>query len=159
MNMPYIPAVLYTLIHLLFAVVFVHIAPEPTTTFVTGSQLVAHAVGDYVLQSHWMAVEKGRGWWAAALHGASYTVPFLLLTHSPIALLVIGTSHALVDRYRVAKYVVWARNTLGGFSAPWEECSATGMPLEVPSYLSAWLVIIVDNVIHVLINAAVIRWL
>lgn len=155
---PYIPAVLYTLLHLLFAVVFVYVAPEPMTTFITGSQLVAHATGDYVLQSHWMAVEKGKGWGAAMLHGASYTVPFLLLTHSPMALLVIGASHAVVDRYRVAKYVVWVRNTLGGFSAPWDECSTTGMPLEVPAYLSTWLMIIVDNVIHVLINAAAIRW-
>lgn len=156
---PLIPAVLYALIHLLLAVVFVYVAPETPSTFITGSQLVAHAVGDYVLQSHWMAVEKGRGWGAAALHGASYTVPFLLLTHSPVALLTIGVTHTVVDRYRVAKYVVWARNTLGGFHSPWEECSTTGMPLEVPTYLSAWLVIIVDNVIHVLINAASIRWL
>ncbi len=155
----YVPGVLYTLIHLLLAVVFVHIAPEPMTTFVTGSQLMAHVVGDYVLQSHWMAVEKGRGWGAAVLHGLSYMVPFLLLTHSPLALLVISASHVVVDRYRLAKYVVWARNTLGGFHSPWEECSTTGMPMEVPAYLSAWLMIIVDNVIHVLINAAAIRWL
>ena len=27
----------------------------------TADQLVAHAVGDYILQSHWMATEKTKG--------------------------------------------------------------------------------------------------
>jgi hypothetical protein len=45
----------------------------------TASQIVAHLVGDYVLQSDWMALEKtepGRkGWIAALVHGLVYTIP------------------------------------------------------------------------------------
>ena len=42
-------------------------------------QLVAHAVGDHVLQSDWCANEKTKWSAAAAIHVAPYVVPFLLL--------------------------------------------------------------------------------
>jgi hypothetical protein len=149
----------YVLIHLIIAVVLVYLPVELRTTFVTGTQLVAHGVGDYILQSHWMALGKTSRWSVAALHAASYTVPFLLLTHSPLALLTIALTHAVIDRYRLARYVVWARNALGGMPLAWEECSSTGMPSETPTFLSVWLLIITDNLLHVIINGAAIRWL
>ncbi len=153
-----LPGLGYALLHLLAAVVLVHLPVEQATSFVTGTQLVAHGVGDYVLQSHWMAMEKGKRWWVAGLHAASYTVPFLLLTHSPIALLIIAITHAIIDHFRLARFVVWARNALGGNPLPWAECSSTGMPVEAPAYLATWLVIIADNVMHVVINAVSIKW-
>ena len=39
---------------------------------------LAHMVGDYVIQSHWMAVEKTKRWWPAIAHGVTYGLPFLL---------------------------------------------------------------------------------
>ena len=41
----------------------------------TADQLVAHAVGDYILQSHWMATEKTKQHFAAAAHAVVYTLP------------------------------------------------------------------------------------
>ena len=46
----------------------------------TADQLVAHAVGDYILQSDWMANEKTKRSLAAAVHALTYALPFLLLT-------------------------------------------------------------------------------
>jgi Protein of unknown function (DUF3307) len=120
--------------------------------FITADQLLAHAVGDYVLQSEWMATRKGRDSIAAGLHALCYTIPFLLLTGSPAALAFIAGTHFVIDRWRLARYVVWLKNRPFPGSRPWRECRATGYPPETPPYLSAWLLILVDNIMHVSMN-------
>jgi len=125
---------------------------------ITADQLVAHAVGDYILQSDWMATEKTKQNAAAAAHAFTYTLPFLFLTRSPAALAVIMGTHFVIDRYRLARYVVWAKNWLGP-NKPWAECSATGYPADRPAWLTVWLLIIADNVLHVLINGIALRYL
>lgn len=72
--------------------------------------LLAHMVGDFVIQSDWMATEKTSRALPAAVHAATYTVCFLPITRNPRALAVIGGTHYLIDRYRLAKYVAWAKN-------------------------------------------------
>jgi hypothetical protein len=127
---------------------------------ITADQLVCHAVGDYILQSHWMATEKVKRWWPALVHAVTYSLPFLLLGASPLALLVIAGTHALIDRYRLARWVCWARNVT--FCPPDEEHwlpAGQAFPGDTPPYLATWLVIIADNTIHVLINGAALRWL
>lgn len=123
--------------------------------------LLAHAVGDYVIQSDWMAQEKTRRWWPAILHGLTYTLPYALLTQSLTALAVIASTHMMIDRFRLARYVCWAKNWLAprGWQRPWSECTATGYPSDRPLWLTTWLLIIVDNTIHVTINTAAILWL
>lgn len=140
-----------------------------------GAVLLAHLVGDYLLQSDWMATEKVRRWWPALVHGVLYTVPFLLLTTEPAALAVIAGTHVVIDRFRLAKYLVWLRNWMapvrisrGGaeayleaeaYNPPWSECRSTGMSESKPAYLTVWLLFIADNTVHILINVAAIRWL
>lgn len=126
-----------------------------------GEVLLAHLVGDYLLQSHWMATEKTKRWWPAIAHAVTYGLPFLLVTQSPLALLVIVGTHAVIDRYRLARYVVWLKNlnAPGSHRRPWSECSATGFPPETPAWLAVWLVFIVDNSLHLLINVAAVYWL
>jgi hypothetical protein len=119
----------------------------------TADQIVAHLVGDYITQSHWMATCKTKRWFPAALHAVIYTAAFLLLSRSVPALLAIGGSHYLIDRYRLARFVVWAKN---GAIGP---VTATGYPDDVPAWLSVWLLIIADNTLHILINGAALRWL
>lgn len=125
---------------------------------ITADQLVAHAVGDYILQSDWMANEKTKQNTAAAAHAFTYTLPFLFLTTSPEALAVICGTHFLIDRWRLARYVVWLKNWLGP-NRPWSECTATGYPADRPAWLTVWLLIIADNVMHVLINGLALRFL
>ena len=128
---------------------------------ITAGQLVAHAVGDYVIQSDWMAQNKTERWLPALIHAVAYGVAFLPLDPSLVAWLVIVGTHAVIDRYRLARFLVWARNLAAPRSEwrPWSECSATGFAPDRPAWLAVWLLIIADNVCHVLINAAALRWL
>lgn len=125
---------------------------------VTADQLVAHAIGDYLLQSHWMASKKTGEWAPAIAHGLVYAVPFLVLTRSPRALLTIIVTHILIDHFRLARHVCWAKNWLAPErNRAWSECQATGYPPETPPWLSVWLMIIADNTLHVLINALALK--
>lgn len=126
---------------------------------ITADQLVAHAVGDYVLQSDWMANEKTKRSVAALAHVLTYALPFLLLRPSIAALAVIVGTHFVIDRWRLARYVVWVKNFLGPGNPSWRACSGTGYPPGRPAWLAVWLLIIADNVMHVLINGAALRYL
>ena len=117
--------------------------------------IIAHFIGDYWLQSGWMANEKTKRWWPAIVHGVVYTIPFLLVTQSPLALFVIASTHIVIDRYRLAKYLAFAKE----FIAPkrewprWDDSKDNyGFPSKVPTFLSSWLVFIIDNTCHMLIN-------
>ena len=82
-------------------------------------QLLAHMVGDYVLQNHWMANRKTSSSLAAALHVLLYGLPFLLLIDNWVQWAVIVGTHFVIDRWRLASYWVdfWAPGSLAGFPA------------------------------------------
>jgi hypothetical protein len=122
----------------------------------TADQIVAHLVGDYILQSDWMAGEKTKRSIAAAVHAVTYTLPFLFLTQSPAALALVAGTHFVIDRWRLARYVCWVKNIPW---KPWADCAATGYPSDKPVWLSVWLLIIADNTLHLICNAAALRWL
>lgn len=176
---------------------------------ITGDQFMLHAIGDYITQSDWMANEKTKRWFPAACHATLYSLPFLALSPSAAAFAVIIATHYLIDRYRLARYVVWAKNWLsppvwwrkemgGTWSSsspqiamtwqlftfhtlptppeppieistitkmikrsnlPFSVCSITGYPPDRPAWLAFWLLIISDNILHVCINGAALRWL
>jgi hypothetical protein len=119
---------------------------------------MAHMVGDYLIQSDWMAQEKTKHWWPAIAHAVTYGLPFLLVTQSPLALAVIVGTHAVIDRYRLARHVVWAKNQLApaGFRPPH---TATGHDDDRPPWLSVWLLIIADNILHMAINVLAVLYL
>lgn len=128
---------------------------------ITADQLLAHAIGDYLLQSDWLARNKTKRHWPAALHAVTYALPFLCITRSPAALAVIVSTHFVIDRWRLARFVVRVKNL--AFSS-WDEAwvpfnPATGAPKRQPAYLAVWLLIITDNVLHVLINGVALRCL
>ena len=137
-------------------------------------QLILHLFGDYVTQSDWMALNKTKSTWAAFCHATVYSLPFLLIG-SLSAWLVIWSTHLLIDRFRLARFVVYAKNflsppTLEGFYCPrmgkkqewwhpWSECSATGYHKDTPPWLAVWLLIAADNTLHLAINAGALAWL
>lgn len=123
--------------------------------------LLAHLVGDYVLQSDWMANEKVKRWWPAWAHALTYGLPYLLVTQSVLALTVIVVTHAVIDRYRLARHIGWAKNQIApaSYRSPWGDCKATGYPAEKPVWMAVWLMIITDNTMHLLINTASVFWL
>lgn len=114
--------------------------------------LLAHLVGDYLLQSHYEAVEKTNKWTPAATHAAKYTAAFLPLTRNPKALVVIGGTHMLLDHYRWAKHVAWAKNYVAPKEYRAKDLQNAGYPASVPSGLAMALMIVADNTIHMLIN-------
>lgn len=108
-----------------------------------------------------MANEKTKQHVAALMHAAVYSLSFLLLRPSVLAFAVILGTHFLIDRYRLARYVVFGKN----FLAPpavfpvWANCVGTGYPSERPPWLAVWLLIIADNILHVVINGLALRYL
>lgn len=132
-------------------------------------QLILHLIGDYVTQSDWMANNKTKRFLPAALHALVYSIPFLILDPSLAAFLVILMTHFFIDRYRLARLVVYAKNIILGPHRPcdreyierwrWSNCSATGYPSDTPPFLAVWLLIAADNTLHLAINYAALRWL
>lgn len=150
-------------------------------------QLLLHLIGDYITQSDWMAQSKTKENWPAIVHAFVYGLPFILLTphdvRGSVALTVIIWSLFFIDRYRLARYVVWAKNWLAprsltivqgtrlsdggtylawtGFcrTPPFRLCEKTGYPQDRPAWLAMWLLIIADNTMHLAINYAALRWL
>jgi len=122
-------------------------------------QLLLHLIGDYVFQTDWMARAKMRATLAAALHAVVYSLPFLLLSPSPAAIAVIAVSHYLIDRYRLARHLAFAKNKLTSWHLKWADCHTTGFPTDVPPGHAFWLMILIDNTMHLSINYAALRWL
>lgn len=118
-----------------------------------GSIILAHLVGDYILQTDYMAQEKTRRWTPAILHGITYTLPFLFITQSPVALLIICVTHIIIDRFRLAKYLVYLKNQIAPkrFRYKFGE-SSSGYAKTVPDWMGVWLMIVADNTLHLLIN-------
>lgn len=122
-------------------------------------QLLLHLIGDYLTQTDWMAIEKTKRNAAAIAHAVVYSLPFLLLGPSLVAFAVILVTHFFIDRYRLARYVVFAKNWITNRSLKWADCSATGYHKDTPPWLAFWLLIIADNTLHLCINYGALRWL
>jgi hypothetical protein len=175
---------------------------------ITATQILAHLWGDYIFQSDWMAENKTKQWWPAFVHALFYSLCFLPFLWIPLdsvhcwppavysvkdgvascslaaprfrrfSWLVIFGTHFLVDRYRLARYVVWAKNYIApkwiaydcDRSVPpavtewvrnesWWRCSKTGYPPDRPIWLAVWLLIIADNILHITLNGIALRYL
>jgi Protein of unknown function (DUF3307) len=150
------------------------------------SLIICHLIGDFVLQNHVMATRKTSSSLWCGIHVCLYTLPFLVLVRSPTALAIILGTHFIIDRFALAKmwtefYGVgsegyFARRYRERFNAEWErrkrEQAASIFPdfatLDVkmkpdfvppPSFLGVWLIIIVDNTFHLLINHIAVNYL
>jgi len=141
-------------------------------------QLILHLFGDYVTQSDWMAQNKRTNSLAAFAHALVYSAPFWLLVvqcHNPfIAWGVIFVTHFLIDRFGLARYLVWTKNWMAPWDShievdgkktwipptpAWRNCLSTGYPPDRPAWLAVWLMIAADNAIHLLINFSALKWL
>lgn len=136
-------------------------------------QLILHLLGDYIFQTNWMATEKIKRSFAALTHAIVYSIPFLLLEPSVIAFMVILWSHFFIDRFRLARYVVFAKNWITGWvhvdtgyhEGYWKNTfdkatlNTGGYPVDMPPFMWVWLLIIADNTLHLTINYLALRYL
>ena len=117
-------------------------------------QLLLHLLGDFVLQNNWMAAHKSKlnreGYLACTVHCLVYSLPFLIITDLT-AWLVIFSTHWLIDKFSLAKYVCRIKN--------WHFETDHGFAASTPPLLAMLLVMVVDNTMHIAINYFSITYL
>lgn len=106
-------------------------------------QVILHLVGDFLVQTNWMAINKIKytltGYMACLLHCVVYTLGFAITYHhQPYAVLVIFLTHFVIDKFSLAKY--WMKYM--------KNVDINLMPI----WMYVWLTIITDNILHVIIN-------
>ena len=62
--------------------------------------IFCHLVGDYVLQSDFIAKTKGQNWYHLFVHCFLYCLPFYIVFGSTWQLLFIFVTHLLVDQLK-----------------------------------------------------------
>lgn len=116
-------------------------------------QLILHMIGDYTLQSKWIANTKTKnnvdGYFACLIHCLIYSSLFYQIA-SFSAIIVIFSTHYLIDKFRLAKYLTMFING---------DRENNGYGNDTPLYLSTWLLFINDNIIHIVINYFAIKYL
>lgn len=118
-------------------------------------QLIMHLTGDYLLQNDWMAENKGKyslkGYIACLLHCFLYTSMFVLFLFPLKSCLIIFITHFLIDKYRLA--ILWCRLKNWNWTG-----NNFGYGEEKPKWMSTWLVIIIDNTLHLICNFIAIKY-
>lgn len=104
---------------------------------------IGHLVGDYLLQSNWMAVNKKKaGWqghWACFTHCALWTLSVCLFAWwwNPVTVACVFFSHWILDRTRLVHLYVKVFRQIEAL----------------------WLQIVIDNTIHLVLLWLIARFL
>lgn len=143
--------------------------------------LLCHFVGDFWLQTDWMALNKSKKTWNCLVHVLIYTSCFFVLTLSWKALLFIGITHFILDRWPIIiRRLIWWKNHFPtGYYPPYKYCDSTGYYDDSPYnrrklegvdktimeadgdfgwgkprhfFITIWLYIISDNTLHLICN-------
>ena len=71
--------------------------------------VVCHLIGDYFLQSDFIAKTKGQNWYHLFVHCILYVVPFYIAFGLDLRLVIIFISHVIIDalkaRYHAISYL------------------------------------------------------
>lgn len=109
------------------------------------SLLVAHCVGDYLLQNDWMATNKKRCSFVCAFHSATYLIPFVALAYrlQTWQLVLILVQHFAQDR---TGFVLWFM-------------THTGQEKFASPPMAPWSIFVVDNTFHLLWIVIVVNFI
>jgi hypothetical protein len=94
--------------------------------------ILAHFIGDYIVQNDWMAKGKKVNSWICIIHVIMYMLPFLFTQLTFIQFILIGLQHYAQDR---SNFIKWF-------------CKITGNFQNEGPYLP-WGHFIVDNIFHI----------
>lgn len=112
-------------------------------------QLIAHLFGDFVFQNDWMAKHKNlytiEGWGACIVHCLFYSLPFLFVTLNPISILLIISSHFVIDKFSLAKH--------------WNDIFKVGARLPDIFWIKTYLIFMVDMAFHLACNFLIIKYI
>lgn len=122
-------------------------------------QLLIHLFSDYWLQNDWMASNKKKHFWIALVHSIVYTIPFILLTHSLLALSVICITHAIIDHTNIVMKLNQLKNWDFYGCFIWGDKFIKDGYSDRPHFIRIWLIIIQDNILHLIINYLSIKYL
>ena len=96
--------------------------------------IIAHLVGDYLLQNDWMAGGKKRSPLICTVHVLCYLIPFLFIGLQWWQIVLIGLQHWMQDR--------------NDFALKWMKLAGQQKFSQPP--LAPWSIIVVDNTFHLL---------
>ncbi len=100
--------------------------------------IIAHIIGDYILQSDYIAVNKKKSSWVAVWHVLLYLLPFIALNQfwgiEYWKIFIIGLQHFIQDR---TNFVIWSMKALG-------KKDFANFKIFGP-----WGIILMDNVYHI----------
>jgi hypothetical protein len=99
--------------------------------------ILAHLIGDYILQNDWMALGKKRSNSICLVHVLTYLIPFLFTGLVWWGIVLIGIEHFIQDRTNI---ILWFMRMKG--SAKFAEPP-----------IAPWSIILTDNIIHILFIA------
>ena len=108
------------------------------------NQLLIHLLSDFWLQNDWMVANKKSNFLVALLHSIIYTIPFILITKSVVALLIICITHAIIDGSDIVMKLNQIKN--------WNFETKSGYDKDRPEHIWHWLIIVQDNTLHLIIN-------
>jgi len=115
--------------------------------------LLAHLFGDYIIQSHKMATRKSISSFWCAIHVLLYGIPFAFIPDiTLLAWIIIVGTHFIIDRFSIAKYLIYFKNRLWEYQNLDECMSNFGYNKETPVWLSFFLYVVLDNTLHITIN-------
>ena len=95
--------------------------------------ILAHFIGDFLLQNDWMAVGKKKSSLICSIHVCLYMIPFLFVEITWIQFLLVAAQHWLQDR---TSFVAWYCKTMKSFQ------------LELKHDSLPWGHFVVDQVFH-----------
>lgn len=105
--------------------------------------ILAHLIGDFLFQTDWMARGKKNSSLACLLHVATYMLPFLFTSFSPLQLLCIAIQHFIQDRTTM---VEWFMNH-------------TGKRHFAQAPHTPWSLVIIDFIFHILAISLIEKFL
>lgn len=105
--------------------------------------VLAHLIGDFILQNDWMAKGKKENSLICLIHIITYLIPFVFTDIIWWGIVLIGVEHFIQDRTNI---IVWFMRIKGSdkFAEP---------------PMAPWSIIITDNIIHILFIALIVKCL